>query len=308
LAGFVFFSFGARFADSGSIMHARELVELATVVSAHGQVLIQSGRPLSPDGLEQYWTASKVRLDRWSWWLRHFSERASDEVRRRGVEWPEVYGVMEEVLTGEMLTRAWAAVLCACDRRQNSDAHASTGRSVLIGHMESRHRVSMLMLKFSGEESEAGIRLNRLRRRVECWTDVLIGHLACTADVAEFAFDCNRAKDFAGDFAYRRKLPSGRQMWPLLAASLRSAFRQDIFFGESPNGDVNARIAAGVISCFPVDIFDSTGLISSPWLLRLSNAADDAQCMIDELLGVEKTSAATECCADFSRRGRGRLR
>ena len=270
-------------------MHARELVELAGVISAHGPALIRSGERIPVESIEQYWTTSKVRLDRWAWRLRSFVRQATSDARRRRDQWPEVRGVLEEILTGEMLTRVWTAVLCAYDRRRGADDAEPVARSVMIGHMEARHRVLALMIRSPGVDAEAAVHLNRLRRRVERWTDLLVGHLAGIHDVGEFAFDPQRARDFAEDLQQRSSRQGGRHVWPLLLASLRAAFWQGLR-AESPNADLNARIAASILSCFPTDLFDSTGLLRSLWLMRLSNVAEDTQGKIDDLLSLEWTT------------------
>jgi hypothetical protein len=95
-------------------MHTRELVELAAIVSAHGPVLVNGTQQLSTTSIEQYWIASKCRLDRWAWSLKCFScDADKDDEQRQQVDGPLVRGVLEEILTGEMLTRVWSAVLCA---------------------------------------------------------------------------------------------------------------------------------------------------------------------------------------------------
>ena len=108
-------------------MHARDLVELAALVSAHGPVLIESGVPIPAASIEQYWTASKVRLDRWAGGLKQFAAAAEADTRRRQAQWPMFRGVLEEILSGEMLTRVWTAVLCAYDRRRHSDDSRAGG-------------------------------------------------------------------------------------------------------------------------------------------------------------------------------------
>ena len=268
-------------------MHARELVELASIVSAHGPALIRSGERIPVDSIEQYWTSSKVRLDRWAWRLKSFVGKAETDARRRQSQWPAVCGVLEEILTGEMLTRVWTAVLCAYDRRRGTDEVEPVARSVFIGHMEARHRVLSLMVRGPGIDAEAAVKLNRLRRRAERWTDLLVGNLQSLHDVSEFAFDPQRSKDFAEDMQYRGRLQGGRHVWPLIQASLRAAFHEGLG-SESPNADLNARIAAGVLSCFPPEVFDSTGLMRSLWLMRLTSAAEDTQGMIDALLAPER--------------------
>ena len=79
----------------------------------------------------------------------------------------------------------------------------------------------------------------------------------------------------------RRHRAAGRRgRWWWLVADGISAGAEP----ESPNPELNARIAA-IISCFPPELFDSTGLLRSLWLLRLTNIAEDTQGMIEALLG-----------------------
>ncbi|MEN6405478.1 MAG: hypothetical protein ABFC77_03300 [Thermoguttaceae bacterium] len=272
-------------------MHARELVELAAIVSAQGTVLIESGQPIPAAGIESYWTASKVRLDRWAWRLRRFAHPTAS---RPPESWSDLEALLEEVLLSEMLTRVWTAVLCLCDRVHGGDDAEPIARSVLLGHTEARNRVLQLLVRAPSTHRDSAARLNRLRRRVECWTDVLVSRFADRHDADQFAFDPQRAKDFAADFRHR----DPRQIWPLFLGSLRAAFRCDLS-DESPNADLNARIGASVLSCFPPETFDSTGLPASLWLLRLTRAADDVQGMLDGLLGTKPQPAAGEKSLQF---------
>ena len=74
--------------------------------------------------------------------------------------------------------------------------------------------------------------------------------------------------DFAED-ARRRGFEASRLAWPLLLASLRKAFQRELG-PVSPNADLNAGIAAGVLACFPTELFDTTGLFRSLWLMRMT--------------------------------------
>jgi hypothetical protein len=280
-------------------MHARDLVELAAIVSAHGLALVESGEPIPAQSIEQYWTTSKVRLDRWAWRLKRFS--SDSQAQSPSSQWSGIRGVLEEILIGEMLTRTWTAVLCAYDRRRGTDDAEPVARSVLIGHMEARHRVLTFMVRNQGIDAEEAIKLNRLRRRAERWTDLLVGHLVNLHDVSEFAFDPQRATDFAEDLRHRGNRPGGRHVWPLLMASMRAAFRQSLC-DESPNADLNARIAAAILSCFSTELFDSTGLMRSLWMMRLTNIAADTQGRIDELLRLECPAVKREMAGKRIRR------
>lgn len=268
-------------------MHARELVELAAILSAQGPALIQSREPIPPSSLEDYWVASKSRLDRWARSLKSLSTPGLGGASAKGCRRPLVQAVLEEVLLGEPLTRVWAAVASAWDRRRNTDEAEPIARSVLVGHMEARHRVLTLLVRAPAIDADYAVKLNRLRRRTERWSDMLVGHLIETADVAEFAPEPERAREFARDLRDQSRQAGGRYARPLVTASLRAAFRQGLA-AESPNADLNGRIAESILSAFPPEMFDATGVFRSAWLVRLTSFADDAKGAIDELLEADR--------------------
>lgn len=252
------------------MLHARDLIELSALVAQHGPLLVL-GPPRVPEAaIDAYWVASKCRLDRWA----------------RALKDPPTVlaGWVEEILASEMLTRVWTAALCAYDRVHRTDRMEPVARSVWLGQAEARHRLLSLLVR-SEELPPAEIRrLNTLRLRVEGWSDVLVGRLASLADVAEFAVDPYRARDFARDLAAKGRKKGGRLVWPLCLASLRSAFRH-AFTRPSPNADLNARIASSILAFFQPEVFDGTGLFTPLWVWRLMQTATDAQEWIEDLLG-----------------------
>jgi hypothetical protein len=265
-------------------MDSHNLVELAAIVSAHGPALVKGVDRLSENGLEQYWTTSKVRLDRWCRCLRNFTTLAS-EPTWRPANWPRIRTIMEEIISSEMLTRVWAAVLCAHDRSHEICESEPIARSVMLGHLEARHRVLTILLNTPNLEVREAAQLNRLFATCERWTDLLIGYLIGLGDLSEFAIDPDRAKDFAKDLRSEGIVPGRRLVWPLILTALRAGFRQELM-ADTPNADLNVRIAAGILACFPGEIFDSTGQFQSLWLVRLNNSAADAQVMLNELIGI----------------------
>ncbi len=250
--------------------------------------------------MQQYWTASKCRLDRWARSLKGIAlDAAGVDAGAAREQWPLVRGTLEEILTGEMLTRVWTAVLCLYQRKHGGNEFESLARSVLIGHMEARHRVLILLVRGPGIDAEGAVKLNRLRRRTEHWTDLLVGHLARYGDVAELAVAPDRAIEFSRDLEFQTDQKGGRQAWPLLQASLRAAFQRGLA-RVSPNEDLNAQIASAILASFPADLFDSTGLFRSLWLHRMSNVTSDVEGMIESLVGSEP-AGATEKSRRFER-------
>lgn len=266
-------------------MHAREMVELAALASAHGPLMIGHAERLPADGVERYWTASKCRLDRWSRDLKEFASGKPVLRHRRAGDCSPLRPLLEEIFTGEVLTRVWAGVLALFDRRHGQHDAEPIGRSVLVGHTEVRMRALTLLVSKSSLSSNETFALDRLRRRAERWTDLLVGHLSVTADVTEFALHPDRASEFAAEL---RNQPNNTaaESWNVTLAALRSAFATSLS-RVAPNSDLNAEIARSVVSCFEPSLFESTGMFRSLWLMRLASFAGDAQGMIDELFAAD---------------------
>ncbi len=273
-------------------MHAGELVEVAGIVAYHGPLLIGGARALSPGPLEQYWATSKCRCENWN---RTFKQTATPTADGKPLESSDLrmlLATLEEIFVSEILVRVWTTVLVAHDRRLGAGIDEPLARSVFDSHMEARRRALKLLLRSSAFTTPQAVAINRLRRRSERWSDVLIGGLLTACDLPEFAVDAQRAADFADSLSRRQSQPGGRHAWRLTLVSLRSAFR-DVLGQQAANADANARVTASILGCFPGELFDSTGILKSLWMTRLSAVASDAQGLITDLLG-EATRVSVE--------------
>lgn len=271
-------------------MLPHQLVEVAALVAGQAPVLLKVGVRVSESSLEQYWVSSKCRLDRWGRTLKQYTTRMHEPAAPRSLLWNAAQPVLEEILASEALTRVWTAIGSGLDKQQASRDISPIVRSIHVGHLEARHRVLNLMLHGQGFGVEAAVVLNRLRHRIERWIDMLLGYVHVVADVREFAFEPDRMVDFAEDISHEQMLPGGPIAWQMVLASLRSTFRRSLTC-ESVNHDLNERIAAAVMSCFDADVFDSSGVMKSLWLVRMSNVAKDTQGMIDTLLADDRPPA-----------------
>lgn len=279
-------------------MHSRELVELAALASAHGLVLIRSREASLPiEGLGQYWSASKCRQDRWRRALKAGTGAMPDaspleRLTQRPAEnetppnCGSLTGVVEEILLSEVLTRIWTALMSAFDERHGSAENAPVAESVLAGHAEARNGALTLLVQGPGVSSREALALNQIRRRAERWTDLLVGHVCLEHDVSRFAPNPETALEFASDLRHQQSWSVESQAWPLALASLRAAFRQGTSAPTS-NGELNRRIAAGVLACLPPELFDATGLVQSLWMARITRAADDAEGLISAMFASE---------------------
>jgi hypothetical protein len=266
-------------------------IELAAVIATHGRAFVAGRKPVSYAALEQYWTASKCRLDRWSRTLKSFTTAVHHDRTSAMRDWPSVRPIIEEILLSEILTRVWTAVLAAHDHQIDARESEPVAHSVLLGHLEARHRALALLVYGPGVGTVAAQEVNRVRLLAERWSDFLIGGLVLEGDqLDKFAVNPDRARQFAADLRDRRNQQGSQLAWKLTLASLRAAFR-DQNWSASPNADANRCISCAIIACFPPHLFDATGVLRSLWQIRLANGASDTQGLLDELLRLDAEPA-----------------
>lgn len=276
-------------------MNVGELLELAAVVTARAPRLIHAAQDLPPEPLERYWSASKCRNERWAQSLKQFATASGDAGVRSATEGLDAcVVVLQEILSSEVLTRVWAAVLAAYDRRRGTADAEPVARNVLAGHLEARHRALTLLVE--ARNAQQANALNRLRRHAERWNDMLIGHLLLTEDVAEFAFDADLAREFADDFRGQAAWREKGMAWTVVAASLRGGFRGEIG-STCCTADLNAEIGAAILCTFGHDLLDSFELPASLWAARVFQTTETAQSMIDKLFAAERSSATDSSSA-----------
>jgi hypothetical protein len=268
-------------------MHASELAQLAALVAHHSPAIIRGSKPPSASNLDQYWTASRCRLDRWLRALKAHETLVEDaSAGNRGPLWKSIRPLLDEILLSETLTRVWAAVGSAFDQDHGTGDVEPVTRSALIGHLEARNRSLQMIVFGQGLGVEEAVKLNRLRRRVERWTDLMLGYVLAEHSAAEFAFDRSRVLDFAEDLRHERRAGTDHTAWDVVQSSLQAAFQQERR-GATACAELNRQIAAAVLGCLDADLFDSCGALKSLWLIRLSQVAHDAQGMLSELLSNE---------------------
>ena len=172
----------------------------------------------------------------------------------------------------ELLTRLWTAAAAAYDAARNDQELSPVARNIFAGHLDARRRLLALLADGRVILLPEAVKLNHLRRRVERWTDMLLAHLAPLIDIEEFAFEPDRARDFAEDLDHESAHAEHRFTSQLVLVSLRASFA-DGLSDRSPNADLNRRIGAAILGALPRRDSDSTSLVKSLWLQRIISTA-----------------------------------
>ena len=254
-------------------MHASQLAEIGSWIAVHSGNLVYGQKSQSLDASNEYWTASKCRLQRWVVALKMFEHDIANPDDRHD-PWPALELVVQEILLSELLTRVWAASVHLHDDYQNSDELRGLANSTFVSHIEARNRAVRLLLSGQGINEEVFDRINVLRRKLERWTDLFLSQLPNLKAAQKFAFDAKRV----GDFFEEKAVESGQatlRRQQILMASFSAEVNGISKFAANPT--FNRQIASGILACFPSDRFDSTGLPKSARMLWLEKSQQDTQ-------------------------------
>ena len=276
-------------------MHAKQLAELGCWVATNAGSLIYGEADQTMLSSTNYWTASRVRLNRWGTALKMFEEDFEDPSSGHN-PWPALSIVAPEILMSEMLTRIWASVVASHDWYRQSDEMHGLAHSIHIGHIEAKNRAFRVMLKGQDLNQEAFDQQNALRRRLERWTDLFLGQLPSASIAAKFAFDRKRVVDFNEEQIGSIGSEQTIRQKVLTASFATDLLRDDTEFGANP--ELNRQIAAGILTCFQSDRFDSFGLPKSVRSIWVEKSQFDTQMLVDRLVDFEKQAETVPTKSD----------
>lgn len=103
------------------------------------------------------------------------------------------------LFTAEMVARTFGTVLAEIDSTRGTDDMVRVARSAVSGLMRVRNGLLSRLLMTSESQFDPVTKLDRLRRRCDRWTDLLLATIARQTDTFEFAFEQERALDFHED-------------------------------------------------------------------------------------------------------------
>ena len=188
--------------------------------------------------------------------------RSGASLRTR--HWHEVMPVLQEILLTEPLTRTLACFATQLETARLSDEFAPLMHSNLVSHIEARHRCLNLIVFGHGLAVETSVKLNRLRRNLEHYSDHLLAALPEVSNIEAYCFDSRAilksrsslgklrtAEVFDGKWLHLHMQNLEHQLWRHL--------QSDIDW-RAPNGRLNHRISQTVLAMLPEQLFDGVGI------------------------------------------------
>jgi len=262
----------------------RQITETAAFASARSTFLIESTAAIPDQHLHDYWKCCRGRtMD----WLRHLDGLISEA----GVTPPEDHlrlwktaePLIAEVFVTEILTRVWAAILTAADLHRKDTVGGPIARHTLKGHTEARNRCLTLMVNSLQVPCVKMSQVERLRRKSERWSDLLIGHLVLNYQLDAFAFESSRSLEFGQSQMREIIAATDEPVWEFVLAGVRLAF-SSVDSVTAPSDVWNRGIVRSVLGSFPADSFDDTGTFKSVRRVRIERPPEDSDKVSDALL------------------------
>ena len=228
-------------------VNPRDLAESAAIIARHADLIIDSDYALDSSLIEEYWVACRRRWKSWS--TRGLA----------GMSFSELSQVAEEIMVAEMPARVWTAVYYVhCLNHRNPEGLRLV-RQALRWHVEARQTtLQHLIDDYNRTELSGLLRLDRVRRRVERWTDFLIGTITRHGVALHLAFDPDRCRNNAESM---QDGPTAEAVWPLTIAGLTRSFSTSPPFTEESARSHTAVLKAQ-LAAFPTGAFRNDG---RPW-------------------------------------------
>lgn len=227
----------------------KSLAEVAWLVSRVGRRMIESQSEPSPQALRDFWQSTRQLQKAWDQILND-----ADGVK----ESTRLEELAAQLFTSELLARVWATVLAGIDQRTGRNDLTRIAYNAVSGLMQMRNRLLSQILLRSGATESWSADLDRLRRRCDRWTDLLIGNLSGREELFQYAFDIDRARDFAAEATESDQNAPPVEL--LIAAGLRLSF-----LGQLPDATLDSPAFTGmlqsILCSLPEHAFEDNGLL-----------------------------------------------
>jgi hypothetical protein len=170
-----------------------------------------------------------------------------------GRAWRDIRAVFADILGSDLAVRVWAAVLIGHDRASQISSAGPIARSVLLHHLEVRRKLLALLVGNDAAANDCA-EIDRLRRRLEHWSDLAIGHLVYRHGAGECAFDLRRAMEFGEEQSADGGEVPPASAWDVYLVCLRSVF-PDVELTGGVYADLREELFHSILACFPDEAF-----------------------------------------------------
>ena len=269
------------------IMHARWLVEIATlfVVQSGGSAVPAVGNQAFSS--HRYWTVSRQRFERWQGQLSTHRDQLETAGASRRIEiWKVLRPTMEEIFLSDVLTRVVAAFGARLESQGIDADIGPIAHSVFTTQKDVRHRCLRLLMT-PGLPVDQAVELNRIRFGLEQWTDTFLAQLPIGIEILPYCFESDRTQDLIQEAADRSTDQAKLVAWQLMSSSCQSWMSKHTS-STSANPQLNQEIGEASLAMLHPGRF--AHLSPFPLLAsdRINTLIDQADLWVSRLLHAER--------------------
>ena len=241
----------------------KSLAEVAWLVSRVGCRMIDEQVEPSSDALRGFWQNARQLQRVW--------DAALDEPLTSPTGVTRFQDACAQLMTTELLARVWGTILGLIDQRTGRNDLTRIATNAISGLMQIRNQMLSRLLAQPATAAAWVADLDRLRRRCDRWTDLLIGNICGRNEFFQFSFDPDRARDFAEES--RDGVSGSHPVELLVEAGVRLSF-----LGQLPDVALESPAFEGmiqsVLGSIPAQAFHRDGSLRSQRIPNLEPVAD----------------------------------
>jgi len=166
--------------------------------------------------------------------------------------------ITPRVLTTEMLVRVWSTAITGFDKQHGRDDLVRIARNAVNSLVRIRNGVLARLVAIPEIESSRVAELDRLRRRCERWTDVLVGCMAVRSGCYEFAFNASRSRDFSEESLTMNPATGPNVAEHFVSAGLQLNFLRHLTVEPIEEPEL-VELVQSILSNFPANSFHRDG-------------------------------------------------
>jgi hypothetical protein len=264
-------------------MHARWLVEIATLLVLQARQRPALSTPVPPAVVHRYWSVSRQRFERWQGQLADHRDRLLVAgACHRLAAWKAIRPVFEEVFLSDILTRALAAYGKQLEGSGEAQELAPIAHNVFLSPEDVRHRCLRLLMT-PGLPVDQAVALNRMRYALEKWSDTFLAQFFVDSEKIQYVFAVDRTAQLIAEANDRPSETSQLVAWQLMLASCQRWMNQHCK-ATSANPDLNQLVGESVLAIIHPDRVPLLSPFPTSFGQRVTTLIDQANLWIEQLL------------------------
>lgn len=246
-------------------MNSQLTTETTALIASQSLSLVEGTTPFPPKALYEFWSHGQEHIKR----HRKKIEPLTNENFQTGIAEDELEAIFKDFFAEEMLIRIVTAIFTAADQRRNQCQAEPIARSLFLSLLEVKRLLLLVLVSEKHLSLDALKRINRSRRSIERWTDLLQGQLVLRYGIEEFAHDAARAKEFGEDQSSDANATRPVHVWDLILAGLRTSIPSG---HSSETGDHWKRMLGAILACYPAECFNHSATMRSIHRIRIQRS------------------------------------